>query len=848
MITRRGKLLFFCILWCGLNIFSTGLLFAANAASPIMSFKFGPAESASKTNFLDFRALSSKTVYSNQTGYGWTNTSCLRDFKEEKAMAGDPLCGAYTFVIGNHQTEFKADLPNGDYLVAIWSGRMWRGDSLNPYVIGEESYGSWSIAAEGETKKEVKTDGKTWMKDVYCRNVTADYQGGDVWQKHIASRYGPVVFPAKVVDGQLNIGFSITVPDTALWRKYTKSVWMTGGDILPVNGIVICPKERETEFKALLERVAQEQRTVFYNKFSPLKETKVALAGPAGENSTSDYLVFAAHFMKGIYPDTKPANDSEITCIENIGMTDHYGQRCLERMVSFGKDTLDKPLSCVATPDEYAPVAFGIWPARELKGVRVEASALTCGKDVIAKENIRIDLVRYNVFGNDQSGNFGGLLSVQPWYLYPLTAPLDIAAGFTRSFQVTVHVPPTANPGIYTGTVQVACANAPARTMALKLRVLPFRLDPLDKFVFGVTSFAAGAYGLLAFPDQEEAFWKYAEEGCRDMKRYGLTTVDIYIAHTDVSVDIKEKKIVFHPEYLAKSLAIVKKMDFPCKQVVICFTHPFGDYFTHQHYGAVDLNDPAWQKEIVGFMKEVSRMAAKEGLTAALDIQSEPTNQSRKRFDNSLAVYKIVKEQAPEVKLYCAHCSDYSFEGLLYSYCDYNGLHNSPEVTKQKVVEAGTAHTKDSYFLYNANGHPRLSYGFFPWATGAIGRGQEFYMYALGDPYNCFDGSGPDGFIAATLPGPDGPMALTCSEDLRQGLYDWRYLVTLERLIAEARKQGKTQEAETSAKALEWIRNQINPDFAYYFRVGFPTGESLDKLRWHAAKEIMRLQEILKTP
>ena len=831
----------------GVFVFSSPAVFAAQNAPPIQCFKFGPAESAAKTSFLDFRPLSSQTVYSGQGGCGWSDIAWLRDFKEEKSMAGDPLCGAYTFVVGNHKTELKADVPNGDYLVAIWSGRMWRGDSLNPYVMGEESYGSWSISAEGEIKKEVKTDGKTWMKDVYCCNVASDYQGGDVWQKYMASRYGPVVFPAKVADGQLNIGFAITVPDTALWRKYTKSIWMAGGDILPVNGIVICPKERETEFRALLERVAQEQRTAFYKKFSPPREVKAAL-DDAGGGNVKDYLVFAAHFMKGIYPDTKPADDSETTCIENIGMTDTYGQRCLERMVSFGKDTIDKPLSAVAAPDEYAPVAFGIWPARELKGVRVEAGALTCGKDLIEKGNVRIDLVRYGVFGTDPSGNFSDSLSVQPQYLYPLAAPLDIAAGFTRSFQVTVHVPPSANPGIYSGTVRVSCSNASARTIALKIRVLPFRPDPLDKLVFGVNSFAAGAGYLLGFPDQEETFWKYAEEGCRDMKRYGFTTVDIYIAHTDVSVNLKEKKIIFHPEYLARSLAIVKKMDFPCKQVVICFTHPFGDAFMHQHYGTVDLNDPAWQKEIVGFMKEVSRMAEREGLTAVLDIQSEPTNQSRERFDNSLAVYKMVKEQAPEVKLYCAHCSDFSFEGVLYPYCDYNGLHNSPEVTKQKVVEAGTEHTKNSYFLYNANGHPRLSYGFFPWATGAIGRGQEFYMYALGDPYNCLDGSGPDGFISATLPGPDGPVALTCSEDLRQGLYDWRYLITLERLISETRKRGKTEEAETSAKALAWIRNQINPDFAYYLRVGFPTGETLDKLRWKAAREIMRLNEVLQTP
>jgi hypothetical protein len=55
--------------------------------------------------------------------------------------------------------------------------------------------------------------------------------------------------------------------------------------------------------------------------------------------------------------------------------------------------------------------------------------------------------------------------------------PVNIQAGETRQFWVTLHVPEDANPGNYKGQIHLTAAGLPSTALILHLRVLPFALE-----------------------------------------------------------------------------------------------------------------------------------------------------------------------------------------------------------------------------------------------------------------------------------------------------------------------------------------------------------------------------------
>ena len=61
--------------------------------------------------------------------------------------------------------------------------------------------------------------------------------------------------------------------------------------------------------------------------------------------------------------------------------------------------------------------------------------------------------------------------------------PVDIEAGTTRQFRITVRAPEDATPGQYKGRIQLASDGAPSTDLTLNLRVLPFDLEkPLLRY------------------------------------------------------------------------------------------------------------------------------------------------------------------------------------------------------------------------------------------------------------------------------------------------------------------------------------------------------------------------------
>ena len=116
----------------------------------------------------------------------------------------------------------------------------------------------------------------------------------------------------------------------------------------------------------------------------------------------------------------------------------------------------------------------------------------------------------------------------------------------------------------------------------------------------------------------------------------------------------------------------------------------------------------------------------------------------------------------------------------------------------------------------------------------------------VGDPYNYLDGSTMDFFNRHE---PDGtPIPVAMWEAYREGYDDYRYLYTLEQLIAEAKPGEDTaaREAVDAAKRelkFVWDSIRVQPK---YKDTGLWAPAEFDVHRWIIARQILALQDLTR--
>jgi hypothetical protein len=85
-------------------------------------------------------------------------------------------------------------------------------------------------------------------------------------------------------------------------------------------------------------------------------------------------------------------------------------------------------------------------------------------------------------------------------------------------------------------------------------------------------------------------------------------------------------------------------------------------------------------------------------------------------------------------------------------------------------------------------------------------------MEFAGDPFCDLDGSNRDWNVV--FPSLDSPYHNPTLEweAIREGVYDYRYAYTLKKLADEAKKKGKTTEADKALKVLEEVLAAVDVD------------------------------------
>ena len=124
-----------------------------------------------------------------------------------------------------------------------------------------------------------------------------------------------------------------------------------------------------------------------------------------------------------------------------------------------------------ATPGEYEPWTFSLYALRALKAVRAVAAPLRGPNGAV----IPLDHLDLRVLGYVWRRGSGATYSWRPGFLEHRDR-VDVPAGESRRFWLTVKVPDDAAAGLYEGAVTLH-AGGRTRRVVVRLRVLPFKLD-----------------------------------------------------------------------------------------------------------------------------------------------------------------------------------------------------------------------------------------------------------------------------------------------------------------------------------------------------------------------------------
>ena len=425
------------------------LLLAPSAFGQARSWRFdmGTAKSPVAEGF---QQVTTAMDYTARRGFGWVGKGKLRDGHREI-----PESLGCDFVLG--PALFRVDVPAGDYHVWVLLGDSGHGINhprfwSTPYV----------IEANGRKVVSAAQSVETYYRDYYFANLYLDWAPGQsLWEKYFAKYDRPHEF-AVTANDQIELKFS----------------WET-----PVNAVVIHPAGAQAEAERFVSSLREARRKQFDSAFrlvgpadslvtprltadeearaaaptERVRKTKDAVTRePSPEERKRGYVLFSHPCGDMVYPHTRPEPDESLS-----------------------------ELKMIATPGEYEPAAFTIWPLRDLAAVTVVAGALKNERGV----ELPADALAWSIVKYVERGLGPGRYKIEPRTLLPY-APRDLARDVARRYWLTARVPADQPPGTYRGTVAVSPKDGPRTTVPLAIRVLPFKLVKDAGIAYGMYYYA----------------------------------------------------------------------------------------------------------------------------------------------------------------------------------------------------------------------------------------------------------------------------------------------------------------------------------------------------------------------
>jgi len=780
----------------------------ARAEGQLWKFQFGPTNAP---KFSDFVLASPADRYTPAAGYGWS-TNCKLNARTSEEPVGDDLARSCVYSSPMEgpdcAQEFCLDVPNGQYEVFFWMGR------LGYYVFPDRSF---EVTAEGAAVCGEQISATNFYHNYFAPLCGVDFNPGDsLWKTYISPHFPLRRFAVTVKDGQLNLR----------WKSekinHSSDSWCA---YCPVSGMLVCSADNKEATEQELRRVDRMRQKGYDACWMEQVQGKDAadVYVPNKEDNERGYVLFTRHYLDRIYPRSKPR------------ITEASGD-----------------LKAFMTPGEYEPVAFGVYPLTDLRKARVTVGDLA-SKDgnVLPKEAIKVELIVYNVAAERGTSEY----TIIPQY--GMVRPdFDIKQGTTKEYLLTIKAPEDAKPGMYEGKVTFSAEGKPSRDLALKIRILPFRLAPLEGHSISFQWFPFLCYVRQQYPVPDEIYWPMIEKQLVDQREMGCNGACWITSWPFKGITVKDGRAEGRWNIGAYNIDDAEKYFQLCGQVfptngsaIITLYRIFGTAGKHKtgswfyDMGGYFYPTEEWKTAAKYILASFDGMVRRNGLRPVFYTAGETSN-------GGLPTIRAVEDM---MKSFLCTLSGYEYAGMFNGENEVKiltpcfnivGMNNGTPLNEENISRVKSkGKTLFHYQAYN-----RFGYGFYYWRMGARGTVTEFYNTAEGDQFNQLAAArihyGGEDVVKI---GPDGEIYhLLKYHESREGIDDAKYLHTLSRLIEQARKSGDAKRvalADQAQKTLDEIMNGINYDYSWYMRGNWWRAEDYDANRWKIAQEIINLKE-----
>ena len=546
--------------------------------------------------------------------------------------------------------------------------------------------------------------------------------------------------------------------------------------------------------------------------------------GPAADSGTldagaSDYLVFSRNYLE------------------------RGSHRSVPRA-----EAIDRPVTLFASPGEAEPATFAVRAGKDLNALSVELAGPLRGDD---GKSLPEDYVEIRV-----------VESMKRW-LSPTeyrrtecfllrNRPRDIPAGTTQRYWLTVYLAANAAPGRYRTAIRIAPENAPPRELPLTIEVLPIPLcapEGMNYFMYFRPSFLPGALR--------------TEEYCRliweDMRDHGMTSFTLYgypagkDAAGKVWVSVDRDRV--EPLSMGAQIELARETGLAAAWSAL-------PWIGAECYG-------------LGTWQHVFDQASKRGWPELLwYLVDEPTTGRYERVEASFRKIADFRKRNPEAELRTTTAGA-SNPKVCHHYDVWIAGAGVEEETLAKARSMGK-----ELWTYDCGLAPvdaltdRHYFGLWSWKTGQTGASHWAY----------YDASAMSRFnVAATWTGTErdltenthrfnfvypmpGELVPTIGwEAIREGVDDYRYLLTLKKTIEVARTKGiapaLVEDADTVLRQVAGVvtvagfgrarrtAKESDVRLARDFDRAPPepglTLDDYDRLRRRAAEQVLRLRREL---
>jgi hypothetical protein len=364
-----------------------------------------------------FIPVTPATLYDPGRGFGLKNAKIWRAID---ALQPDPL---YQDFLAIESGGLAIDVPNGAYRVLV------NMDSPGGYWGEVQAYRHRAILAQG---REVVSDGmdiRSFSKKYFQFWDRDDLPTENTFEKYDRAHFVPKVFDVNVDNGQLNLEFQ--------GQNWGCSV----------SAVIVFPVAKAAEGERFLEWVRKKRQYYFENSF---KRVLHAGAGPprlSGGTEARGYVVTTWDYMRDLYYNDAP-------------MPQDSG----------------KPLAGEGFAGESEPVTMAVFPRRDLGQSTVTVTALSGSQGTIPASAVSVGYVSYR---NQRVTMDGAVYEIAPRLVMPRNS-VDLPHEIARQFWLTVNVPATAKPGVYTGTVALTPEKGEPAKVPLRFTVRRGRLATPD--------------------------------------------------------------------------------------------------------------------------------------------------------------------------------------------------------------------------------------------------------------------------------------------------------------------------------------------------------------------------------